>query len=290
MYGHDPKDDFENEVYDEAFDIDKRFVFPKGTSAGSFLHEMLQNCAFEQSLNDDYRQSFVLECLNNDYRAVTANWQLCGDKAALLKLQQHNLSLWLCNIVKANLKAAVRSNQDFSLSSLQKGQYIPEMEFLIPINSQHTYNDLNLMCLENAKLENAAYQDMVLADNKKATHLIGYITGSIDLVFCYQNRFYVIDYKSNYLGNRPECYSSKAISENVFSPYHRYDMQYLIYSVALQRFLRSRLKARYSYEQHFGGVIYLYLRGLYENQDLGMFATRPSAATVDAFEKLLCED
>ena len=104
------------------------------------------------------------------------------------------------------------------------------------------------------------------------------------------NRFYVIDYKSNYLGNRPECYSAKTISENVFSPYHRYDMQYLIYSVALQRFLRSRLKAKYSYEQHFGGVIYLYLRGLYENQDLGMFATRPSAATVDAFEKLLCED
>lgn len=290
LYGHDPKDNFENEVYDEAIDIDKRFVFPKGTSAGSFLHEMLQNCAFEQSLNDNYRQSFVLECLNNDYRAVTANWQLCDDKAAQLKLQQHNLSLWLCNIVKANLKAAVRSNQDFSLSSLQKGQYIPEMEFLIPINSLHTYNDLNFMCLENAKLEKAAYQDMVLADNKKATRLIGYITGSIDLVFCYQNRFYVIDYKSNYLGNRPECYSSKAISENVFSPYHRYDMQYLIYSVALQRFLRSRLKARYSYEQHFGGVIYLYLRGLYKNQDLGMFATRPSAATVDAFEKLLCED
>lgn len=290
LYGHDPKDDFENEVYNEAIDIDKRFVFPKGTSAGSFLHEMLQNCAFEQSLNDDYRQSFVLECLNNDYRAVTANWQLCEDKAKLLKLQQHNLSLWLCNIVKANLKAAVHSNQDFSLSSLQKGQYIPEMEFLIPINSLHTYNDLNLMCLENAKLENADYQDMVLADNKKATRLIGYITGSIDLVFCYQNRFYVIDYKSNYLGNRPECYSSKAISENVFSPYHRYDMQYLIYSVALQRFLRSRLGAKYSYEQHFGSVIYLYLRGLYENQDLGMFATRPSAATVDAFEKLLCED
>ena len=290
LYGHDPKDNFENEVYDEAFDKDKRFVFPKGTSAGSFLHEMLQNCAFEQSLNDDYRRNFVLECLNNDYRAVTANWKLCDDKAALLNLQQHNLSLWLCNIVKANLKAAVHSKQDFSLSSLHKGQYIPEMEFLIPINSLHTYNDLNLMCLENAKLEKADYQSMILADNKKATRLIGYITGSIDLVFCYQNRFYVIDYKSNYLGNRPECYSAKTISENVFSPYHRYDMQYLIYSVALQRFLRSRLKAKYSYEQHFGGVIYLYLRGLYENQDLGMFATRPSAATVDAFEKLLCED
>lgn len=290
LYGHDPKDNFENEVYDEAFDKDKRFVFPKGTSAGSFLHEMLQNCTFEQSLNDDYRRNFVLECLNNDYRAVTANWKLCDDKAALLNLQQHNLSLWLCNIVKANLKAAVHSKQDFSLSSLHKGQYIPEMEFLIPINSLHTYNDLNLMCLENAKLEKADYQSMILADNKKATRLIGYITGSIDLVFCYQNRFYVIDYKSNYLGNRPECYSAKTISENVFSPYHRYDMQYLIYSVALQRFLRSRLKAKYSYEQHFGGVIYLYLRGLYENQDLGMFATRPSAATVDAFEKLLCED
>ena len=298
LYGHDPKDDFENEIYCEASDTDKRFVFPKGTAAGSFLHEMLQNCAFEQILDENYRKNFVLECLNNDYRAITANWKLSDDKGQLLKLQQDNLSSWLYNIVKANLKSAVNSDNDFSLSSLNKGQYIPEMEFLIPVDSINTYNDLNSICIEYAKLEKVDYQNMVLADEKKDTRLVGYLTGSIDLVFCHKNRFYVVDYKSNYLGCNPNCYSLKALSDNISSPYHRYDMQYLIYSVALQRFLKSRLGEKYDYEQHFGGVIYLYLRGLYDHEyekyheykDFGIFSTRPPINIIDAFEKLLCED
>ncbi len=42
---------------------------------------------------------------------------------------------------------------------------------------------------------------------------------------------------------------------------HRYDLQYQLYSPALHRYLRHRL-ADYDYDRHFGGVIYLFLRGM----------------------------
>ena len=131
---------------------------------------------------------------------------------------------------------------------------------------------------------------MRLAPDKEHTRLIGFIKGSIDLVFCHHERFYVVDYKSNFLGNHPYDYDPKAVRANVFSPVHRYDMQYLIYSVALQRFLRLRLGQAYSYAKHFGGVIYMYLRGLYADKNLGMHATRPNLDIIDKFEHLLCDE
>ncbi len=289
LYGNDPNDNFENENYEERLDPDRRFIFPKGTQAGSFLHEMMQNCAFEKINDDTFRENFVLDCINDDYHAVTAAWDI-GDPKNIpeqLDLKKKNLSLWLYNITHADLSKAVNQDKDFTLSHLNKGQYIPEMEFLIPVTSKKTYQSLNEMCKLNALNENIDPNNLVLAKDKENTLLSGYITGSIDLVFCLNNRFYVIDYKSNYLGNHKEDYSQKTIGDNVFSPHHRYDMQYLIYSVALQRFLRSRLGDLYNFDTHFGGVIYLYFRGLYQNEQFGVFSTHPQEKTVNDFEKLL---
>ena len=164
------------------------------------------------------------------------------------------------------------------------------MEFLIPINSAHTYDDLNNLCIENAALEGISTQDMTLDANKKNTPLYGFIKGSIDLVFCHKDKFYVVDYKSNYLGNDAMFYTRDAIGQNVFGHDHRYDMQYMLYSVALQKFLKSRLGDEYQYDKHFGGVLYLYLRGLYEDGpkgNYGIFATRPYEQTILDFEKIM---
>ena len=87
----------------------------------------------------------------------------------------------------------------------------------------------------------------------------GFIRGFIDLVFEYQGRWYVLDYKSNILGNAYGDYSNEKINECVKD--HRYDLQYGLYTLALHRHLRQRLPG-YSYDQHFGGALLAFLRGM----------------------------
>ncbi len=87
----------------------------------------------------------------------------------------------------------------------------------------------------------------------------GMLKGFIDLVFEFQGRFYVVDWKSNRLGSRIEDYSTAALADEIRR--RHYYLQYQLYTVALDRYLRLRLHG-YRYEEHFGGVYYLFLRGI----------------------------
>lgn len=71
---------------------------------------------------------------------------------------------------------------------------------------------------------------------------------------------------------------------------HRYDLQYQLYTLALHRYLRHRL-ADYDYDRHFGGVIYLFLRGLDGAEGSnGIYSTRPQTAFVTALDRLFAND
>jgi exodeoxyribonuclease V beta subunit len=95
--------------------------------------------------------------------------------------------------------------------------------------------------------------------------LRGYLTGSLDLVVRLPDgRYVVADYKTNKLGSPGEAltawhYRSEAVEEEMAAAH--YPLQALLYSVALHRYLRWRLPA-YDAEQHFGGVLYLFVRGM----------------------------
>ncbi|MFW6341914.1 MAG: exodeoxyribonuclease V subunit beta [Halothiobacillaceae bacterium] len=112
--------------------------------------------------------------------------------------------------------------------------------------------------------------------------LNGMLKGFIDLVFEHQGRFYVADYKSNDLGRRPEDYEYPALREAVLEK--RYDLQYLLYVLALHRLLRVRLPD-YDYQQHLGGVLYLFLRGV-DGSGRGVFADRPAQSLIEAMDQL----
>jgi exodeoxyribonuclease V beta subunit len=88
----------------------------------------------------------------------------------------------------------------------------------------------------------------------------GLLMGVADLVIQHQGRYWVLDYKSNHLGQDDAAYTASALAASMGQ--HRYDAQAAIYLLALHRLLRSRLQAEYDPAQHIGGAIYLYLRGL----------------------------
>ncbi|MCG7585130.1 PD-(D/E)XK nuclease family protein, partial [Photobacterium sp. OFAV2-7] len=115
----------------------------------------------------------------------------------------------------------------------------------------------------------------------------GMLKGFIDLVFEHQGRYYVLDWKSNHLGDDPEVYRGDNLKQAMAD--HRYDLQYQLYALALHRFLKSR-KADYDYEQHFGGVYYLFLRGVRSESNSGIFNARPSLELLTELETLIDGD
>lgn len=110
------------------------------------------------------------------------------------------------------------------------------------------------------------------------------LKGFIDLVVRYEGRYYVIDYKSNYLGGAYEDYTREAMQAAIWE--HRYDLQYLLYSVAVHRLLMQRIPD-YEYDRHFGGVSYLFLRGMQPGKTTGIYSARPPKALVEALDVLL---
>ena len=111
------------------------------------------------------------------------------------------------------------------------------------------------------------------------------ITGVIDLVFEYQGRYYLADYKSNYLGNDLQDYSADKLRQAMLD--RRYDLQSLLYLLALHRFLAQRIPD-YQYERHFGGSYYLFLRAMRAEHGprYGVFFERPDLATIEGFDEL----
>ncbi|MEF1245188.1 PD-(D/E)XK nuclease family protein, partial [Vibrio campbellii] len=112
----------------------------------------------------------------------------------------------------------------------------------------------------------------------------GMLKGFIDLVFEHQGKYYVLDWKSNHLGDDVFHYHGDALKSAMAD--HRYDLQYQIYALALHRFLRSRLP-NYDYEQHFGGVYYLFLRGMDGQSDHGIFSAKPTFEFLQEMDHLI---
>ncbi|HSV59157.1 MAG TPA: exodeoxyribonuclease V subunit beta [Variovorax sp.] len=110
----------------------------------------------------------------------------------------------------------------------------------------------------------------------------GMLKGYIDLVFEHEGRYYVADYKSNWLGQNDADYGAQALRAQVLA--HRYELQYVLYVFALHRLLRARLPD-YDYERHMGGAVYMFLRG-HAAPGQGLHLERPPRALIDALDDL----
>jgi exodeoxyribonuclease V beta subunit len=108
----------------------------------------------------------------------------------------------------------------------------------------------------------------------------GFLRGFMDLVFMHEGRYYLIDWKSNHLGNSVEDYGQDALLKSMIRD--NYILQYHLYTVALHRYLKNRLEG-YSYDKHFGGVFYVYLRGVdpARGPEYGIFRARPDEGAVE---------
>ena len=139
--------------------------------------------------------------------------------------------------------------------------YVPEMEFWLPAER------LDLKALDRWLHQNCL-QDLIAQPNRSTVsrpslnhqHFQGMVKGFIDLCFEHEGRYFISDYKSNWLGHEAGSYRDQGLMQSIAE--HRYDLQYSLYCLALHRHLRARLQAHYDPQRHLGGALYLFLRGM----------------------------
>ncbi|MDJ0765404.1 MAG: exodeoxyribonuclease V subunit beta [Myxococcota bacterium] len=116
----------------------------------------------------------------------------------------------------------------------------------------------------------------------------GFIQGAIDLVFEWEGKYYLADYKSNHLGYHSADYAVSRLERVMVES--DYVLQYYLYTVALNRFLKYRVNG-YDYDRHFGGVYYLFIRGLSPRTgpNAGLFWDKPPRSVIEGMSKLMGE-
>jgi len=229
--------------------------FPAGSHIGLLLHSLLENLDFQKSIES--------QCEMLLPRFMPGSGLSAEHETTLLE--------WLACILKTPL-----DGQTLSLDQLPVERRLNELEF-----------DFALDHLDIAAL-NRFMQSLSPAPllEVSSPEFGGLITGIIDLVFEYQGRYYLADYKSNFLGTSLEDYQPSKLQQAMLD--RRYDLQSLIYSLALHRYLDQRLPD-YDYARHFGGSYYLFLRAMRPQQAnrYGVHFERPDRSVIEAFEKLL---
>lgn len=94
-----------------------------------------------------------------------------------------------------------------------------------------------------------------------------FLKGSIDLVFQFEDKFYIADYKSNLL----EDYSPLSLQKSVENSESRYDLQRDIYAMVLYEYLKNLFGPKDIF-QRIGGVYYFFLRGMKRGENSGIYS------------------
>ena len=182
--------------------------------------------------------------------------------------------------LQAVIDTPLLSGRPLCLARIDRARRIDEMAFCFPVP------DLDRSALR--ALLKRHYREGPLhhaIDRLDVARLRGYLRGFIDLIIEQDGQYWLIDYKSNYLGPQVADYTPAALTEAVAGAH--YYLQYLIYLVALHRMLRLRL-TDYDYQRHIGGVCYLFLRGMSPatGPRHGIYRDKPPLALIEALDRL----
>ena len=238
--------------------------FPAGARYGTLLHDLMEWLSHNH---------WPVANAQAPAWAQSAWAHLLERKTSWLQLddaQRAQIEPWLQTVVQTPLPLNELNATPLTLSQLSSEQLWPEMEFNLEV---HHVNASQLDRLIQAHVfegvPRPALQDRTMQ---------GMLTGSMDLVLQHDGRYWVVDYKSNKLPS----YDSATLQDAVL--HKRYDVQYVLYTLALHRLLKVRLPD-YDYAQHMGGAVYMFLRGI-QTDGAGVHVCQPPLALIEALDAL----
>lgn len=217
-----------------------RFQLKAGAQSGNLLHDMLEVTDFS-----------------------APDWAETGTAVArrygIAEADHEALFVWLDEVLTTPL--ALPGVAPVTLADLPMTDTLREAEFYFPLHNANRRAIGRIL-----QQHRCSHGSEALPAVLEGVRLEGMMHGFIDLIFCVEGRYFVADYKSTMLGDSPQDYQPDKLNQN--NQQHYYDLQYLIYSVALHRFLAQRIED-YDPALHFGGVAYFYLRGMCADFPLG---------------------
>ena len=204
-------------------------AFPRGVQAGSFLHEALEKIRHRR------RAHWPVF-----FRTLLAKHHLSAEEEHIPALEQ-----WFAHILASRLSSGTNlvelENHDAPIER--------ELGFSLALNAARP------LPVDALNRHFAAWGKALTLPDSHA--LYRYLRGEIDLVYQHQERYYIVDYKSNHLGEHPAHYSAAAMTRAMDD--HHYWLQAAIYQLALHRLLKNRLPG-YQPAQHLGSVEYYFIR------------------------------
>src|SRR5690625_3198199 len=228
---------------------------PKGAQFGSLVHGVLETVNTRaEDLSEEIRQR-----IDEQLR----HWPQDLDPEELRAA------------IEAVLRTPLAPALPATLSELDPTEQLAELEFELPLDGGHraapsdalvSLRDLAPILRRHLRPADPMFGYARVVDSRayELQSLRGYLTGSIDLVFRHEGRFYVADYKTNWLGPTDIALTTADYDRagvNAAMETSSYPLQALLYTVALHRYLRWRLPG-YDPGEHIGGVLYLYVRGM----------------------------
>jgi exodeoxyribonuclease V beta subunit len=252
--------------------------FPRGPRAGDYFHALFEELDFATAEDEE-----ILELASDKLEGF-------GFGRGVERAVQDR---WLSEVV-----AAVRDTletplgpEGFRLADIPGARRFNELEFRIPVSPVAAGHGLDPASLAEVFRRHpspelpAHYGERVAELGFRS--LSGFLKGYIDLVFEREGRFYVVDYKTNHLGDFADEYHPARLGEVMVSSH--YFLQYHLYTLAVDRFLR-RFQPGYDYASGFGGVYYLFIKGMRPGAETGVFFEKPPASRLSALSAALGGD
>ncbi len=237
------------------------FSFPRGAGSGTFLHSLFE----------------ILDFTDTDPVAVEP---LVADMLAAQGFEPDWRDVVVSMIRRTLATPLLPDHGDFTLSRVPLSDRLTELGFYFPLRP---ITPEQLAEVFDPRMDGG---DIGAGDRLRFEPTEGFMMGFMDLVFRFDGRFYLLDWKSNHLGDDIDDYRSERLNDAMRD--HHYDLQYYLYTVALDQYLKRRMPD-YDYDAHFGGVFYLFLRGLdpTRGSGCGVFFDRPPASRIAALSEAL---
>jgi exodeoxyribonuclease V beta subunit len=208
--------------------------FPAGAGPGQCIHGILEEFDFASPEKPEHAE-------------------LVSDKLSEFGIDTETHSRNVINMLNELVEIPLQGNgESFSFRDILPGKSMSEFEFYFRLGDFNQNALKKLLKSHAPELEETAERlDFRITD--------GVMHGYIDFVFEYKDKFYIVDWKTNFLGPETGDYAPGKVRESM--ALNCYFLQAYVYTLALNSFLESG-NADYSYSKNFGGVFYIYLRGI----------------------------
>jgi len=238
-------------------------TFPDGAIPGQCIHEIFRQVSF---------------------RAFPSSEQMRIVHGTLQRWRFSTYAPEVQKMLEVVLRYPLDPKTGLTLDRVEDHERFCEIGFVVPAFRRGNINPQAIKEILTAEGSDVEREYAKQLDGLHFPDFQGILVGQMDLVFRHHGKWYLVDYKTNKLGQTLGDYAQNRLLEVMIRDH--YVLQYLLYYTALHRYLRYRVKD-YDPERDLGVVYYLFVRGMKEGGgDSGVFATKPPVGLVEGLSTL----